>query len=54
MVGTHRHALLDSARPVVSPYQMVSGNSARYSVFDLPVWQLHPVIALHIITKFLA
>jgi len=34
--------------------QIVSGNSARYSVFDLPVWHLHPVIALHIITKFLA
>ena len=45
---------LDSARPAVAPYQMVSSNSENYSVFDLSVEHLHPLIAPHIITKFLA
>jgi len=33
---------------------MVSSNSAMNSVFDLSVAHLHRLIALHIVTKFLA
>jgi len=50
-VGGHP---LDSARLAVAACQMVSSNSARNSVFDLSVAHLHRLIALHIITKFLA
>jgi hypothetical protein len=50
IVGSHP---LDSARLAVAPYEMVSSNSARNSVFDLSVAHLHRLIALHIITKFL-
>jgi hypothetical protein len=48
-VGSHP---LDSARLAVAPYEMVSSNSARNSVFDLSVAHLHRLIALHIITEF--
>jgi hypothetical protein len=45
---------LYSTRAAVASCQMVSSNSAINSVFDLSVAHLHRLIALHIVTKFLA
>jgi len=48
---------LASARPAVAPYQSqidLFSNPASWSVFDLSVVHLHPLIAPHIITKFFA